>query len=261
MDGSPQKPVSTSPAVAQAAQLLLCLGKNRGKDMSLTAICHAIGIHKSKGYSILNALARYDFVIKNPETKTYSLGPALMPLGQKAAERLDITAVAAEPLQTLANETRNSVLLGIICSDQFYITGKYDGNDQLSVTVRQYQSLHITHGSHGKAIFAFLSDQERQRILNRGTALFYGKETSPDPKRLEQEFYRCRKTGYAVDNGDVTPGTRAVSAPIFDHNNRVTAAVVLVGTFPEEQFERLGKKTAATAKHISRLAGARILST
>ena len=74
----------SSPAVEQAAQLLLCLGKNMGNDYGLTTICKEIGIHKSKGYSILNALAQYDLITKDSRTKTYSLGPALLPLARKA---------------------------------------------------------------------------------------------------------------------------------------------------------------------------------
>ena len=118
-DAEPFLDQPTSPAVEQAAQLLLCLGKNRGNDYGLTSICKEIGIHKSKGYSILNALARYDLITKDSKTKTYSLGPALMPLARKAREKFDITAIAKEHLQTLADETRASVLLGIISNITF----------------------------------------------------------------------------------------------------------------------------------------------
>ena len=246
----------TSPAVEQAAQLLLCLGKSN--DMGLTAICKEIGIHKSKGFSILNSLAQYDLITKDGKTKTYSLGPALMPLARKAREKLDINAIAKDHLQKLANETKASVLLGIICNDQFYIAGKYDGNEKLSVTVRQYQSLLITHGSHGKAIFAFLNDKDRQRIINSDQLFFHGDIESLDKKRLEQELKFCRENGYAVDNGEITPGITAVSSPVFDHNNEVTAAIVLVGTFKEDKFETFGKKIAATGRIISKQAGAQL---
>ncbi len=86
----------SAPAVEQAAQLLLCLGKPRESDLGLTAICREIGIHKSKGFSILNALARYDLVTKDEKTKTYCLGPALMPLARKAQEKIDITEIAKD---------------------------------------------------------------------------------------------------------------------------------------------------------------------
>ncbi len=246
----------TSPAVEQAAQLLLCLGKNRGNDYGLTTICKEIGIHKSKGYSILNALARYDLITKDSQTKTYSLGPALLPLARRAREKFDLTAIAKDHLETLANETRSSVLLGIISNDQFYIAGKYDGNDRLSVTVRQYQSLHITHGSHGKAIFAFLSEKEQQRIMDTGQLFFHGDRDNFDKDKLAQEVKFCRKNGYAIDNGETTPGITAVSAPLFDHSNEVTAGIVLVGTFTQNKFETLGKKIAETGRIISRQAGA-----
>ena len=44
-----------------------------------------------------------------------------MPLARKARDRLDINAIANDHLQLLAKETDASVLLGIICNDQFYI--------------------------------------------------------------------------------------------------------------------------------------------
>ena len=249
---------SSAPAVEQAARLMLCLGKARENDMGLTAICNEICIHKSKGFSILNALAQYDLVTKDEKTKTYCLGPALMPLARKAREKLDINAIAKDHLQALAADTKTSVLLGIISNDLFYISGKYDGNDKLSVTVRQHQSLHITHGAHGKAVFAFIDESARNRIFDSDQLFFHGEPEDLDQTRLLQELKDCRQNGYAIDNGEVTPGITAVSAPVFNHNNQVAAAVVLVGTFKKDKFERLGEKTAATARIISRKAGAQL---
>ncbi|MCF8092604.1 MAG: IclR family transcriptional regulator [Desulfotignum sp.] len=248
---------SSAPAVDQAAQLLLCIGKQNDVGTSLTALCKEIGIHKSKGFSILNALMQYDLVTRDEMTKTYSLGPALLPLAQKAKERIDFAAVSRVHLQKLAAETNATVLLGIICHDQFFIAAKYDGNDQLSVTIRLNQSLHITHGAHGKAIFAHLDEKEQSRIFDAGQLLFHGETRDLDEKELHRELAFCREYGYAVDNGRRTPGTSAVSAPVFDHHNAVAAAVVVVGTYGREWFEKFGTKTAHTAGLISSLCGAR----
>ncbi len=245
----------TSPAVEQAAQLLLSLGNNTAGDMGVTAICKEIGIHKSKGYSILNALAQYDLITKDNLTKTYSLGPALLPLARKAQEKLDITTIAKDHLQSLANKSNASVLLGIISNDQFYISNKYDGNAKLSVTVRQHQSLHITHGAHGKAIFAFLKEKEQDRIIQSDELYFHGEIEDFDPNRLKRELQFCRDNGYAIDNGEITHGIKAISSPIFDHNNDVTAAIVLVGTFKEKSFGKLGKMISQTGRTISKNLG------
>jgi len=248
----------TSPAVEQAAQLLLCLGKNISGNMGVTAICKEIGIHKSKGYSILNSLAQYDLITKDNLTKTYSLGPALMPLARKAQEKLDITTIAKDHLQALADRTKASVLLGIICNDQLYISGKYDGNTKLSVTVRQHQSLHITHGAHGKAIFAFLKPEDKNRIIQSDQLFFHGEIEDFDQDILKQELQFCQNHGYAIDNGKVTQGIKAISSPIFDHTDNVTAAIILVGTFNEDKFEKFGIRVAKTGNVISKQCGASI---
>lgn len=247
----------SSPAVEQAARVLLFLGGQRDSHYGLTAICNGVGIHKSKGFSILNALSQHGFITRDEATKTYALGPAFMPLAAKVRERFDITAVARPHLGALADETRTSVLLGITSNDQFYIAARYDGNEMLSVTLRQYQSLHITHGAHGKAVFAFLGQVEQQRLLESGKCFFHGAKENLDRERLNRELAECREQGYAVDNGEQAPGIRAVAAPLFDHTNRVMAGIVAVGAFPEEQFPILGPKVAETARTISRLAGAR----
>jgi DNA-binding IclR family transcriptional regulator len=248
----------TSPAVAQAAKILMFLGNAADHDPGVSEICNAVGIHKSKGFSILSTLAGCDFVTKDARTKTYRLGPALIPLGRKATENCDIAAVGREHLERLAQKTGASVLLGIICDDQFYIVAKYDGNLTVSVTIRQYQSLHISHGSHGKAIFSHLDKTEQQRILAAGPVFFHGDPGNLDLARLEKELTFCRENGYAVDNEEITPGIRAVSAPVFDRRNRVTAAIVVLGTFAENLVAPLGEMTAETSRIISRQTGAGI---
>ena len=253
---TPARPLS--PAVSQAAQLLLYLGSQPGTDTTLTLICEAIGIHKSKGYSILNSLSEYGFVVRDGNSKTYSLGPAVIPLGARAIDDLDIHAAARGHLQALAEETACTVLLGIVSRDRFYVVGKYDGNAMVSLTIRQNQCFHITHGAHGKAIVAAMNDETREKILTSQPLHFYGENTRVDRTRLEAEFVRCRENEYAVDNESMTPGIRAVAAPVFDHGNVVFAGVVLAGMFREDEIPAMGERVAAMGRWISRQAGASI---
>ncbi|HCY87003.1 MAG TPA: hypothetical protein DHV36_17865 [Desulfobacteraceae bacterium] len=245
-----------SPAVDQAAQVLKCLVQQDKSDVSLTRLCNLVGIHKSKGYAILHSLMTHGIVIKNPVSKAYSLGPALIPMASKAKKNLPILHAAGDLPRILAEETRSSVLIGTIANHHFYVVAKHDGNTAIALTVRENQSLHITHGAHGKAIFAHLPPDEKQSIISAGRLEFYGSHMPWDMKMLEAQLAECRKKGYAADIGEVTRGITAVSAPVFDHNNRVCAAVVLVGTFGEDLADIYGRKTAALARQISQQCGA-----
>jgi len=53
-------------ALDEAVNILLYFQDNAGNKMSLTNICQTVGIHKSKGYSILKTVQKYDLVKKDP---------------------------------------------------------------------------------------------------------------------------------------------------------------------------------------------------
>ncbi|MCK5097375.1 MAG: IclR family transcriptional regulator [Desulfobacteraceae bacterium] len=246
------------PAVEQAAKLLVCLGNNSEGKMTVTQICKKIEIHKSKGYSILHTLIQFDFITKDSGTKTYSLGPGLLSLAKNVQENLDIRKISEPFLQNLALQTKSTILLGVISNDQFFISATYEGDDTIGITIRANQSLHITHGAHGKAIAAFMDQKSRDNLLLQEQLYFYGKDKAFDMKALKEELKLCRKTGYAVDYGGVTQGINALSSPVFDHNQNIVAGIVLVGTFPKNKFSKYGKKVADISRKISRKAGANI---
>ena len=239
------------PAVDQAARLLICLGDSSESKLTVTQICEKLGIHKSKGYSILQTLMQFDFITKDSVTKTYSLGPGLLLLSKNVQDNLDVLKISESYLRSLANETKSTVLLGIINNHQYYIAEKYEGNDTVGITVRPSQVLDLTHGAHGKAIVAFLGEDERKIVLGQKNLHFYGKDKSFDMEFLKQELSLCRKTGYAIDYGGVTPGINALSSPVFGFDQQVYGAIVLVGTFSKSKFIKYGERVAEISKQIS----------
>ena len=96
------------PAVHQAVAILNCLAKSPTTKAKLTDICSTVGIHKSRGYSILNTLMKFGFVKKEPTTKSYSLGPALIFLSGKALDHMDYREIVEPYLASLAEETNST---------------------------------------------------------------------------------------------------------------------------------------------------------
>ena len=246
------------PAVEQATKLLICLGDNSDSKMTLTQICKKLGIHKSKGYSILHTLIQFDFITKDSGTKTYSLGSGLLLLARNVQDNLDIRKISEPFLQNLALETKSTVLLGILSNDQFFISATYEGDDTVGITIRANQSLQITHGAHGKAIAAFMDKKSLKDLLKQKHLHFYGKDKKFDMKFLTNELSICRKTGYAVDYGGVTSGINALSSPVFNSEQKIFAGIVLVGTFTKDKFEEYGQKIFDISKEISKKCGAEI---
>jgi DNA-binding IclR family transcriptional regulator len=241
--------------VEQASRILVCLGKSR-KKMTLTEICKEVGIHKSKGHSILNTLKDFGFVEKNPVGKTYALGIGLLFLSRSVLDRLSYPEIVNPLLRTLAEETNATALFGLIQGDHVLVVSKHEGNQNIGFTLKVGHSFHLTLGAHGKAIVAFMPEKEREKILARKRLFFYGDPSSLEMGRLRKDLEACRSLGYAEERGEITPGVSALSAPIFGLDEKILGCVILMGTFPEAMIERYGAKVSGVARQISYKLGA-----
>jgi DNA-binding IclR family transcriptional regulator len=245
------------PAVEQASRVLLCLGESPNFKMKLTEICKQVGIHKSKGHSILNTLKQFGFVEKDPQTKTYSLGPALIFLSRHVLDNLYYPDIVAPFLDDLAKETNGTALFGLIYAEHLLVVGKREGNQNIGFSIRLGHRFHITLGAHGKAMVAFMPEADREKILTKKRVYFHGLDISRlNMKRLRDELTKCRQLGYAQDVGEITTGVNFVSAPIFGVQEKIVGCIILIGTFPEGLIEKYGPKTADVARQISYKLGA-----
>ena len=246
------------PAVQQGAEILICLAKSSTFKMRLTDICHEVGIHKSKGYSILHTLKNFGFVEKDPQTKTYSLGPSLIFLSGRVLDNIYNQEKVTPFLESLAKETQSTSFFGLIVDNHLFVIAKHEAYSAVNITIRLGYRFPLTYRSHGKAIVAFLPQEEREQLLTSEKFWFYGDgDNSPlNMERLREELVRCREVGYAQDVGNQYPQYNSVAAPVFGHNGKVVACLVVVGVFDESVVEHHGHKVAECAKKVSYTFGA-----
>jgi DNA-binding IclR family transcriptional regulator len=243
------------PAVDQAARILLCLTKSSSQKMNLTEICKDVGIYKSKGYSILNTLQKYGFVQKDPAGKTYSLGLGLISLSRRVLDGLNYSEIAGSFLETLAEKTHSTALFGIINDGNVFVVARQEADKDISVTIRLGYRFNITHGAHGKAIVAFLPEEERENILKQDKLFFHGDASRLDRNRLEKELKKCRQTGFAFDMGELNAGINVIASPVFDSHERLIGSLFIMGTFPESRVEEYGTIVTEHAGKFSAMLG------
>jgi DNA-binding IclR family transcriptional regulator len=243
------------PAVDQALKLLMHLAKNTEIKLTLTEICERVGIHKSKGYTILNTLKQYDLIQKDERTKTYCLGLGIVHLAHNVLDNMEIRDVAAPYLMELANESKCTAHLLTINQDMVYVVSAYEGSPDIGFTLRKGFRYHITHGVHGKAIAAFLSDENLNKLLAGESLHFYGEGKPVDLNRLKKELKTVKENGYAYDQGILLPGITAISSPVFEKHGEIIACVLLLGVFPDQGKTDYGIKVREAAKRISKVFG------
>ena len=193
----------------------------------------------------------YDFVEKNPRTKTYRLGLGIIHLARNILNNLDIRDIIKAPLRRLAVETELTAHYGQIVGSQFYIISKEEGNTDFGYNMHIGISHDITHGAHGKAIVAFMPEDERQEILNRDYLCFYGDGQPVDRDVLLTELEEARASGYATDIRVTNPNIIAISSPVFDGDGIIVGCIILIGVFSRAKLKGYGEKVAHAAIDIS----------
>src|SRR5258708_21482114 len=106
------------PSVALAAQALKLLSRHKYKSSSLKDIARKLGASPTTCLRVLRTLEREDFVHYDHETRRYSLGPYLIPLGNRAAELNDAFARAATEIRRVASQTGLTTALVQRCDDR-----------------------------------------------------------------------------------------------------------------------------------------------
>jgi DNA-binding IclR family transcriptional regulator len=258
-----KKDVSTEerylvPAVDQASRILFCLARINSSYMSLNEICSQVGVHKSKAFSILGTLQKSGLVQRNPVGKGYSLGPGLIWLSRRFLDKLSLPSLAEPILDDLARRSGKTAALGLIAEKNVYVAAKREGGDGIVVTMNVGHRFPISYGSHGKAIAAFLPEEELEDLLRERKLYFHGDPAKFNRKKLMEEVEQCRRRWFAEDTEETSPGLNAVAAPVLGSHNRPIGYIVVLGFPSAKATLQCGPLVAEAGKALSNQLGARI---
>lgn len=246
------------PAVEQAIRVLLCLAGSKSSHMSLTEICEDVGIHKSKAFGILHTLHRFNLVQIRGRKKGYALGTGLIALSRKVLDGINVIAFADPILKDLSDKVKGTSALGIIDGDKVVVVSRYESNTNIGVAIRVGSKVPLTYGSHGKAIAAFMPREDLDALLLKKNLFFHGDPDKLDRNRLMKELEECRRTGYAIDIGEVTPGLNAASAPVIDISGKPIGYLLVLGLFSPEATLEYGPVIAEAGRDLSKQLGANL---
>jgi DNA-binding IclR family transcriptional regulator len=241
------------PAVAQAIKIINYLGSLPDIQSNLTNIASNVDTSKSKALAILNTLQRFGYVMRNPETKVYSLGLALMTIGSKVMQNFNYGEAAAPLLNELAQRTNSTAMLGIVTGEDQYTIVRQESTWQIPLRPQSNLIHPLSYGAHGKAIVAFLDENNRKRILAGRNLYFHKDPAQLDRKRLDRELEECRISGFARDHETGHPMVKILSSPFFGPNGRPLGAIEIIGLMEDAEIPDKGQQVVETAKRFSRL--------
>lgn len=242
----------------QRALDILNLFNNGHVELGNAEIARLMDLPTGTAAGLIYTLRINNYLDQNPINRKYRLGLKLAERTAVLFGQLDLRKVAAPFLEDLRDWCGESVNLAVRDGNEVVYIERMFGDHALGIRseLGRRGSLHST--SLGKAIFSFLPESEKQKILSE--YIFY--PVTPfsitDRDHFIKELEKIKLRGFAVDEQENELGGRCVGAPILDRYSYPIAAIsisVPLQRFPEKDIEKYGKKLIDIADIISQKMG------
>lgn len=247
--------MSQVPAATRTLRVLRFLA-GQPEPVPLDRIVRATGMPRSTAYHLVNAMIDEGFVVHLPDERRYGLGVAAFEVGSGYQRQGPLQRVARRPLTSLVDRCGQSAHLAVLHGrDVLYVLEeRAPGRPPLVSDVGVRLPAHLT--ASGRAVLAHLSAAQVRALYPDRSAFADRHGRGPgSPSALRAELTETRQRGYALEDGEVTPGFASVAAAVVDHNGHPVAGVAVTCPSADGPPVELADAVLATASALTRRLG------
>ncbi|GMA59917.1 IclR family transcriptional regulator [Alicyclobacillus fastidiosus] len=226
------------PSVALSARMLKLLSRYKYRACSLTQISELTGANKTTCLRVLRTLEAEDLIKYDAQTKQYSLGQYLIPLGYRALQLNDSVSLATAELRSVASATGlTTVLIERLRDDHLIYIASEEPVGEVHISVSIGQQFPIIGAGFGRCFLAYDDESLWPRWIEQGL-VEYTPHSITDSQLFVSTLREIRRTGYHVSHGGLMQGVSSVAAPIFGKQGKVEWVMACLATTSELQAER-----------------------
>lgn len=196
-----------------------------GKPVRFSEVLENSPHPKATLHRFLQTLTNQGMLSYDENSHTYTLGLRLLRLAHSAWQQGSLAPIAKPFLDALAEEVGETVHLAqmengqVIFVDKRRTTHRYE-------TLAQAGRVAPAHCTGvGKAILAFLPEEQLEQALLQQTFLSYTPATHTSAATLRTELEDIRSTGLAFDCEEHEQGVISIAAPVRLNIGRVVGSV------------------------------------
>lgn len=243
--------------VQRALEILTCFLQSSNVQLSTQELSNMICFHKSSVSRLLRVMEYYGFLRRDKISKKYSLGKTITSLGRISAQSMtsNLLNIAKPYVDRLRDKLDEDIPFDVLSGNRIVLiyVAKCSHPLQVAFKVGDIVPPHV--GAGAKAILAFADKNIRDNFIKpRATFKRFTSRTITKRSEFLEQLSIIRKEGVAYDLGEFSSDIYAVAAPVFNHDNKVVAAITIGG--PSSRLSSLFKTDAIgllkeTAENIS----------
>ncbi|MBC5762901.1 IclR family transcriptional regulator [Ramlibacter albus] len=195
--------------------------------VSLSSLHQKLGAPKTSVHALLRGLVEEGYAQR--DGATYRLGPQSFVLGAALVSARSLAAIALPFLEHARARSGETVVLAVIERHAKQLTYvevvESEKLVRYSVPVGTTRPLYAT--SAGRVLLAYQDPAWLDEYLSTVDLRPLTPKTLKDRAKLAQAIERARALGHASTLGEVTKDVAGFAAPVFDHEGRVDAAIIV----------------------------------
>ncbi|HET7400094.1 MAG TPA: IclR family transcriptional regulator [Intrasporangium sp.] len=240
--GTERRGTETATRVAD----VLLLFTDGPDSLGVSAIARSLGLSKTVVHRTLSSLLERGFLVSDPHTREYSLGPSLASLGARALRESSLRTAALPVMRRLHGVTGETVTISArVPGGRAYIE-QIESTREIKMTVELGRRFPLHAGSSSMCILAFLPEAERRDYLTDHPLEALTTKTVTDARELQARLENVRARGVAESDGERQQGAGSVAAPIFGFDGQVVGALSVCGP----AYRMHGEARAALIPHV-----------
>jgi IclR family transcriptional regulator, KDG regulon repressor len=193
---------------------ILCSFTVQQSHWSVSELSRFLRMPKSTTHNLLRTLERFDFVRQGPEDKHYRLGCKIYELGGLFSHTRELTEEALPHLRRLAEQTGETVKLGLLSGGRVLIVAAVESSYELHTRGDNGRSWWLHSSALGKAILASLPPMEVEAIVDRHGLPRMTDSTITDRENLRRAISQIKSQGYAIDWQESEQGVSCAAVPV-----------------------------------------------
>lgn len=239
------------PNLLKACEVLNLI-TNSSRGCRLRELSDKLSIPRTTAIRITETLLEANYLSKN-EDGAFVLGTALVQLGVKALDNLDIRGFARPVLKALAHATGESCHLAVLNGNKSMLVEVADSPHPVRIAARPGTLVDLHCSSTGKVFLAFSIPEPRKLVLTLELSE-HTQNTDTTAQAVLTSIEQTRKQGYALDEEEYVPGVRCIAAPVTNAFGKTIAAVGITAstsTFTKAKIKTMAARIQKAAATIS----------
>lgn len=200
-----------------------------GRECSVNELAECVEEPVSSTYRLLSSLLAAGWVAPGLKRGRYRLGLFFLRIGSQVEDRVDLRERTRPALQRLHQRTGQTAHLCVRDGLRAVCIERIDGGDVRWMGLRPGTSLPLVVGGAPVAILANLPVGEYESIRDSTLAQSGFGHSPGTVETVDALVAETRARGFAISDGDITPGVAALGTPVFDHSGQIVASISVGG--------------------------------